>query len=121
MMEQMDSLNKDLQKKADEFQQAGKDNYDALAHSYAELCKSFQVIAARGNEYSRGALEEASGAFKKLVGAKSLEQASQIQTDYAKAAYAKWMAEAEKIGEMYAAAMRDAYKPLEQAVNKKTA
>ena len=121
MIDQMQSINKDLQDKADAFQKAGKDNYDAMAHSYAELCKSIQAIAARGNEYSRGALEEASSAFKKLVGATTLEQATQIQADYAKVAYAKWMAEAEKIGEMYAVAMRDAYKPLEQAAKKKTA
>jgi hypothetical protein len=40
---------------------------------------------------------------------------------YAKKAYDNWMTEASKIGEMYAAAARDVYKPVEQAVAKRTA
>jgi len=60
------------------------------------------------------------GAFSLLVGAKSLEHAIEIQSQFAKKAYDNWMAEASKIGELYAAAARDAYKPVEQAVAKST-
>ncbi|HET7238321.1 MAG TPA: phasin family protein [Terrimicrobiaceae bacterium] len=46
-----------------------------------------------------------------LIGAKS--KAIEIQSQYAEKAYDIWVAEASKLGEIYAAVARDAYKPLE--------
>jgi hypothetical protein len=43
-----------------------------------------------------------------------------IQSHYGKKAYDTWVAEASKLGEMYAAIARDAYKPVEKAVAKRT-
>ena len=43
---------------------------------------------------------------------------SRFDCQFAKKAYDNWMAEASKLGELYAAAARDAYKPVEQAVTK---
>ena len=60
----------------------------------------------------------ATATFEKLVGAKSLEHAVEIQSQYAKKAYDNWVAEASKIGEMYASVARDAYKPVEKVVAK---
>jgi len=56
-----------------------------------------------------------------MIGAKSLEHAMEIQSNYAKSAYDSWMAEASALGEMYAATAREAYKPVEQAVTKQSA
>ena len=110
-----------MQKANDDFQKMGKDNYDAMLRSYGELTKGFQAIAARMTDYSKRSFEDATRTFEQLVGAKSLEQAFEIQSQYAKKAYDNWMTEASKIGEMYAAAARGAYKPVEQAVAKRTA
>jgi hypothetical protein len=57
--------------------------------------------------------------FEKLVGVKSFEQAIEIHSAYAKRAYDSWVAEATKLGEMYADVAREAYKPVEKAVAKK--
>jgi hypothetical protein len=108
-----------IQKATEDFQKASKDNYDAVLRSYAELNKGFQVIAARMTDYSKRSFEDASRAFEALVGAKSLEHAIEIQSQFAKKAYDNWMAEASKLGELYTAAARDAYKPVEQAVTKR--
>ena len=104
----------------DDFQKMGKENYDAMLRSYGELTKGFQAIATSMTDYSKRAFEEASRTFERLIGAKSPEHAFEIQSQYAKKAYDNWMAEASKIGEMYAAAARDAYKPVEQTVAKRT-
>ena len=64
---------------------------------------------------------DATRAFEQLIGAKSFEHAIEIQSQYAKKAYDTWVAEASKLGEMYAAVARDAYKPVEKAVAKRTA
>jgi hypothetical protein len=108
-----------FQKANEEFQKMGKDNYDAVLRSYGELSKGFQAIGTRVTDYSKQAFEDATRAFEQLVGAKSFEHAIEVQSQYAKRAYDTWVAEASKLGEMYAAVARDAYKPVEKAVTKR--
>jgi hypothetical protein len=57
-------------------------------------------------------------AFEQVIGVKSIEQAFEIQTQYAKNAYDTYMAEMPKLGEIYIGLARNAYKPVEQAVAK---
>jgi hypothetical protein len=60
-------------------------------------------------------------AFEQLVGVKSVEQAIDIQSRYAKKAYDEYIAEVSKLGEMYVSLARSAYKPFETALAKKVA
>jgi hypothetical protein len=108
-----------FQKVTDDFQKLGKTNYEAVLRSYSELNKGFQAIGAKMTDYSKRAFEDATRAFEQLVGAKSLEHAVEIQSQYAKKAYETWVAEASKLGEMYVAVARDAYKPVEKVVKQK--
>lgn len=108
-----------LQKASEDFQKVGKDNYEAVVRSYSEVNKGLQAVGARVTAYSKRALEDATRAFQQLLGAKSFEQAIEIQSQYAKKAYDTWIAEASTLGEMYAAVARDAYKPVEKAVTKR--
>ena len=55
-----------------------------------------------------------------MIGAKSLEQAIEIQSQYITKAYDTYMAEMSKLGEMYVGLARNAYKPVESALPKKT-
>jgi len=120
MAEPIKKATEDFQKTANEFQNAGKDNYDAMVRSYGELNKGLQAIAVRWTEFSKRSFDDATHTLEKLIGAKSLEQAVEIQTNYAKTAYDNWLAEASKIGEMYANTAREVYKPVEQTVAKRT-
>ena len=104
-----------------DFQKMGKDNFDAMVRSYGELNKSLQAITARWTAFSTDAFDDATRTFENLVGVKSFEQALEIQSAYAKRAYDNWVAEATKIGEMYADVARVAYEPVEKAVTKKVA
>ena len=108
-----------FQKWTDESQRMSKEGFDAALRSYGELNKGFQAIGARVTDYSKRAFEDATRAFEQLIGAKSFEHAVEIQSQYAKKAYDSWVVEASKIGEMYAAVARDAYKPVEKAVTKR--
>jgi len=110
-----------LDKTAKDFEKLGKDNYDAVLKSYGQVNKGFQDIGTSFTDYTKQAFADATATFEKLVGAKSLEHAIEIQSDYAKTAYEKWMAEMTKISEMYTSVARDAYKPVEKAVEKTTA
>lgn len=108
-----------FQQATDDFHKMGKDNYDAIVRSYGELNKGFQAITARMTDYSKRAFEDATRTFEQLVGVKSLEQAIEIQSQYAKRSYDNWVAEASKLSEMCAEMARDSYRPVEQAVSKK--
>jgi len=103
----------------EEFQKVGKDGFDAAVKSFGEMNKGFQAIAAEVTDYSKKAFEDGTRAFEQLIGAKSVEQAVEIQSTYAKKAYDTYIAEMSKIGEMYAGLARDAYKPVEAALTKK--
>jgi phasin family protein len=83
--------------------------------------KGFQAIAAEITDYSKKAFEDSTRAFEQLIGAKSIEQAIEIQSQYAKKAYDTYVAEMSKLGEMYVGLAKDAYKPVEAAFTKKVA
>lgn len=100
-------------KNFDEFQQISKDNVDAAMKSFGAVSKNFQVIAAEISDYSKKSFEEGSAAFEKLVGAKSLDKAIEIQSDYAKSAYESFVSEANKLTTLYSDLAKDFYKPFE--------
>jgi hypothetical protein len=50
--------------------------------------------------------------WTQLIGVRSLEQAMQIQSEYAKRTYENHMAELNKLGEMSVGMMRDVSKPV---------
>ena len=105
----------------EEFQKVGKDGFDAAVRSFGEVNKGFQAIAAEVTDYSKKAFEDSTRAFEQLIGAKSIEQAIEIQSQFAKKAYDGYVAEMSKLGEMYVGLAKDAYKPVEVAFNKKVA
>jgi hypothetical protein len=65
----------------------GKDNFVAAVRSYGELNKGLQAISAKLVDYFKEWFEQTTKALEQLVGAKSLEQAFEIQCQYAKKAY----------------------------------
>jgi hypothetical protein len=69
-------------------------------------------------DYSKKAFEDSTRAFEQLMGAKSFEQALQIQSQYAKQAFDGYVAQASKIGQMYVDLARTTYRPVEQAAAK---
>ena len=96
----------------------GKEFMDTGLKSLASLSKGWQSIAVEATEFTKKSIETGSATVEKLVSAKSLEKAIEIQTDYAKSAYEGFVAEATKISELYAELYKDAYKPFESVVAK---
>jgi phasin family protein len=105
-------------KNLEDLQQVGKENMDIAMKSFGAVSKSAQAIAVEVTDYSKKAFEEGSAALEKLFGAKSLEKAIELQTEYAKAAYEGFVAEATKIGELYADLAKESYKPFETMMAK---
>jgi len=109
----------ELRNIGEEYQRLGKDGFDAAVRSFAEVNKGFQLLTAEMTDYSKRAFDDGFRAWEQLVGAKSLGQMIEIQSQFAKKAYDSYVSEMSKLGEMYASLARNAYKPVEQAVGKR--
>ena len=110
----------ELNNLGDEYQAAKKDGFDATLRSFGEANKGLQALVAEMTDYSKKAFDDGIHAWEQLLGVKSIDQAMQIQSQYAKIeAYDNYMAEISKLGEMCMAMTRSAYAPVERAVARK--
>ncbi len=98
-----------------DFQKLGQNNVDTALKFFGDWNKSWQAIAAEMTDYSKRAFEDGTATFEKLASAKSLKQAFEIQSSFAKKAYEDYMQQMTKIGGMYTSLAKDAYKPVEKA------
>jgi hypothetical protein len=102
----------------DHFQKFGQENVDAALKSFGAVSKGAQAIATEAADFARKSFEQGTATFEKLVGAKSLDKAIEIHTDYLKTSYEGFVAQSTKITELYANVAKDAFKPLERIVAK---
>lgn len=107
-------------KNFEEIQKLGKDNVDVAVKQFGAVSKSFQAIATEVADYSKKSFEDSTAALEKLVGAKTLEKAIEIQSDYAKTAYEAFVAQATKLGALYTDLAKESCKPLEGFLAKVT-
>src|SRR5712691_63828 len=102
----------------DELQKITKDNTDIAVKNFNTVSKGVQAIAVEVADYSKKSFEQGTAAVEKLFGAKTLDKAIEVQSDYFKTAYEGFVAEATKIGELYADLAKETYKPIETALAK---
>src|SRR6187455_314867 len=107
-------------KNIEDVQKMSKDSMDTTMKSFGVLSKATQAIATEVADYSKKSFEDGSKVMEKLLGAKSIDKAIEIQTDYAKTAYEGFVAQATKLGELYADLAKETYKPFEAYVAKAT-
>ncbi|MGH6855036.1 MAG: phasin family protein [Aestuariivirga sp.] len=100
-------------KSFEDLQTFGKGSFEAYAASANALTKGFQAIAQDVAEFSRKSFETGTVAVERATAAKSLETALEVQQAYAKEAHEAFVGQMSKLGELYAATAREAYKPFE--------
>jgi phasin family protein len=100
-------------KNFEDIQKLGKDNVDTAMKQFGTVSKGWQAIATEFADYSKKSFEDGSAALEKLFGAKTLEKAIEVQSDYAKTAYEGFVAQTTKLGELYTDLAKETYKPLE--------
>jgi hypothetical protein len=100
-------------KNFDEVQTLGKDGVDASLKSFNAASKGAQAIVVEVADYARKSFEHNTAAFEKLLGARTLETAFEVQAEYAKSAYEGFVAQATRLGALYADTAKETYKPFE--------
>jgi hypothetical protein len=103
-------------KNFEDLQTVGKDNVEATLKSFGAFSKSGQAIAVEVADYSKKSFEQGTAALEKLFGVKSFDKAFEVQADYAKTAYEGFVAQASKLGELYADLAKETYKPFESVL-----
>jgi hypothetical protein len=102
----------------DDMQKFGKGSMDIATNAAGAWGKAAQAIAVEFVDYTKKSAEASAAAWEKLLGAKSLDKAIEIQTEYLRSSYEDFVAEAAKFGELYTDMARQAYQPFESALRK---
>lgn len=102
----------------EDFQKYGRENMDLALKSFGSVSKGFQAIAVEVADYSKKSFEDNSALVEKLVGAKTLDKAIEVQSAFVKSSYETYLARMTKIGELYADIAKESYKPVETALAK---
>jgi len=105
----------------DQMNKFGKDSMDMAMNSFGAWTKNAQAIASEVADYSKKSFEHSAAAWEKLIGAKSLEKAVEVQSEYLKSSYEDFIAQSTKLGELYVDLAKEAYKPFEGVLAKTAA
>ena len=85
---------------------------EALADSVGAAAEGAQTLSAQAAAYTKKALEDHVAASKKLAGAKSVQEAFDIQSGYAKSAMEGYLSELTRWSDCLTASMQRSLKPI---------
>jgi hypothetical protein len=89
--------------------------FEAFATAADSSTKGLQAIAAETTDYSKKSFERTRQLCEKLVGVKKIDEAIKLQSDFAKSAYEDFVAQATKMGGMYASLAKESFKSINAA------
>lgn len=104
----------------EDIQKYGKEQFDAAISSANVFSSGLQAIATAYGDYAKKSFEDTKAYVEKLSGVKSVEKAIEVQTEFAKTSYETFVAESQKIGELYSDLAKQAFKPFETFAAKVT-
>lgn len=102
----------------EDMQKFGKASMDVVFGSLGAWSRGAQAITAEVADYSKKSAECTAAAWEKLLAAKNLENAIEVQTQYLKSSYEDFVAEATRLGELYVDLAKEAYKPFDGALSR---
>jgi hypothetical protein len=100
-------------KNFEEVQKLGQANAETATKAFGVISNGVQAIATEVTDYSKKSFEEGTKFFEQLLGTMSVEKAIELQQGYVKSAYEGFVAQATKIGGLYADLAKETYKPFE--------
>jgi hypothetical protein len=100
-------------KNVDDIQKMSNANLDAMMSSFGAITKGTQAIATEIADHSRRVFENGTKTMENLFSAKSLDQAVEVQSQYARSAYEGYVILANKLGQIYADLTKETFKPYE--------
>jgi hypothetical protein len=102
----------------EEMQKLGNHSVEMAMGSMSSWTKNAQAIALELADYSQKSFAGAAAAWEKLMNAKSLEKAMEVQGEYLKSSYEDFVAQTAKVSELCADLAKHSYKPFEDVLAK---
>lgn len=93
-----------------------KKNLEAMVASATAATKGAEELGAQTMAYSKQAFDDQVAAAKSLAGAKSVQEAVELQTAWAKSAMESYLAQFGKVSETVAASFKETAKPINERV-----
>jgi phasin family protein len=103
-------------KSVEEFQAFSKEGFEAYVAAATAMTKGLQNIATESADYTRKSFEKGTQTVEKVMAAKSVEKALELQQGYVKDAYESFLTQVTKFNELYAHTLKEAYRPFEAQV-----
>src|SRR6516164_11860544 len=100
----------------DAFLGYGKETAEAVMKSATVAGKGVESINNELYSFSKQSIEDSVAATKAVMGSKSVHEAFEFQTDFAKSAFEAYVAEMSKISELATTATKDSFAPFKGRV-----
>jgi phasin family protein len=93
-----------------------KANLDAYIQSVTIAGEGFKTISTEISLYSKKVIEEATAATKAIMQTKSVHEAMEIQSSFAKMAFAAYLGQIKLLNELIVGSMKDSLEPLKDRI-----
>jgi hypothetical protein len=100
----------------EQIQKFNQERIAAVTAAASTYIKGLTQIADETAAFSKNCYEASNATAEKFFGAKSLDEKITIQTDFAKTTSHEFVAQATKLGALYADLAKDAFKPFIAAI-----
>lgn len=111
-----ESVEKSLSAMAD-LNAHSKRNLEAIVASVTAATKGAEALGAQVSAYSKKAAEDHIAATKTLTGAKSLQEAVEFQTSYAKSFLDAYLAEMNRWSDTVSGSVKESLRPINERVS----
>ena len=94
-----------------------KRNMEAMVASVTAATKGAETLGAQAMAFSKKSVEDQVAAAKSLSSAKSLQEAVELQTSFAKTSLDAYLAEMNKWSDIVAGSVRESLRPINERVS----
>jgi len=103
-------------KNYDQFLGYGKETVEAYVKSANAAGKGVETLHSEIYAFSKQSIEESLAATKAVLGSKSVHEAFELQTDFAKTAFDAYVGQMTRLGEIFTSTTKEAILPLQSRV-----
>jgi len=103
-------------KNYDQFLGYGKDTVEAYMKAANATGKGVETLHNEVYAFSKHSVEESIAATKALMGSKSVHEAFELQSGFAKSAFDSYVSQVTKLGEIFSSMSKEAIEPLQGRV-----
>lgn len=115
--EQIEKASVNAFKSYEDLSKFQKDNFDAYVAASTVMAKGFETLGKTWMAFTQESMENGAQVAKALLGAKTLREAVDLQTDFAKTSFDKLVGESTKLSELSVKVANEAFEPINARLN----